>query len=105
MSELRKAAFEGGRMLRYVLQHSVNASCRRRLHAPVLILGLLPLLAGCLVGQEKPATGLDIPDSYRNRVRNTDVALPKLDWWRGFRSKQLTDLIEESLTSNFDIAA
>ena len=26
-------------------------------------------------------------------------------WWRGFRSKELTDLIEEALTSNLDIAA
>ena len=32
------------------------------------------------------------------------MAPPKLDWWRGFRSKELTDLIEEAQTANFDIA-
>ncbi len=26
-------------------------------------------------------------------------------WWRGFGSKELTALIEEALTSNFDVAA
>ena len=30
---------------------------------------------------------------------------PRCVWWRGFRSKELTDLIEEALTSNFDVAA
>jgi NodT family efflux transporter outer membrane factor (OMF) lipoprotein len=34
-----------------------------------------------------------------------DAALPSVIWWRGFRSRQLTDLIEEGLTSNLDIAA
>ena len=32
-------------------------------------------------------------------------ALPSVVWWRGFGSKELTDLIEEALTSNFDVAA
>ncbi len=68
-------------------------------------LGLVSLLGGCLVGLEKPEAGLDIPDSYKTRVRSPDAALPTPDWWRGFRSKQLTDLIEESLTSNLDVAA
>ena len=27
-----------------------------------------------------------------------------LDWWRGFRSRELTALIEEAQTANFDIA-
>ena len=31
--------------------------------------------------------------------------MPPLDWWRGFRSKELTELIEEARTSNLDIAA
>ena len=30
---------------------------------------------------------------------------PALDWWRGFRSRELTALIEEAQTANFDIAA
>ena len=34
-----------------------------------------------------------------------DAALPSVVWWRGFGSKELTALIEEALTSNFDVAA
>jgi NodT family efflux transporter outer membrane factor (OMF) lipoprotein len=68
-------------------------------------LGPVLLLGGCLVGLEKPEAALDIPDSYKTRIRSPDAALPTPDWWRGFRSQQLTELIEESLTSNLDIAA
>ena len=86
-------------------QHSICASCFRRFAAILFGLVALQPLGGCLVGTEKPDVLLDIPDSYRAGVRNTDAALPSPDWWRGFRSKQLTDLIEESLASNLDIAA
>src|SRR5579862_370250 len=80
--------------------------CRvRRIGAAVLCFGFAALLGGCLLKDEKPAAGLDIPDAYREGPRHPDVALPSVEWWRGFRSKQLTDLIEESLTSNLDIAA
>lgn len=87
------------------LQHSVRASRFSRLMSSISILGLLLPLGGCLVGKEKPDAALDVPDSYQTRIRNADAALPAPDWWRGFRSKQLTNLIEESLTSNFDVAA
>jgi outer membrane protein, multidrug efflux system len=63
----------------------------------------LPLL-GCLSNEIIPAA-IDLPKAYRAGPRNPDAALPSVVWWRGFRSKELTDLIEESLTSNFDVAA
>ena len=63
----------------------------------------LPLL-GCLSNEIIPAA-IDLPRAYRAGPRNADAALPSVVWWRGFRSKELTDLIEESLTSNFDVAA
>ena len=88
-----------------VLQHSVYASRFCRLISFISVLGLLLPLGGCLVGQEKPDAALDVPNTYLTRTRNADAALPTPDWWRGFRSKQLTELIEESLTSNLDIAA
>ena len=30
--------------------------------------------------------------------------MPPLDWWRSFRSRELTELIEEARSSNLDIA-
>jgi NodT family efflux transporter outer membrane factor (OMF) lipoprotein len=88
-----------------VLQSSVYASRFRRLSSLISIVGLPLLLAGCLVGLEKPDAALDVPNAYGVRVRSPDAALPTPDWWRGFHSKQLTDLVEESLTSNLDVAA
>jgi NodT family efflux transporter outer membrane factor (OMF) lipoprotein len=83
---------------------------RSALLRPVISLGtvslvLSPLLGGCFVGVDRPDAGVEIPPAYTAGPRNAQTALPSVDWWRGFRSKQLTDLIEESLTSNLDIAA
>jgi multidrug efflux system outer membrane protein len=67
---------------------------------------MLPL-GGCLLATDKPDPGLDIPQAYELSAKNpaAEAALPPLDWWRGFRSKELTALIEEARTSNLDIAA
>jgi outer membrane protein, multidrug efflux system len=69
------------------------------------VVALAPLLAGCFVGMDVPETALDVPPRYENAPRRHDVALPSVIWWRGFRSTELTNLVEESLTSNLDIAA
>jgi outer membrane protein, multidrug efflux system len=92
-------------MPQFVLQHSVYVRRFRRLLPLFFGLGLPLLLGGCLVGKEKPDAALDVPANYSLRARAPDAALPTPDWWRGFRSKQLTELIEESLTSNLDVAA
>ncbi len=67
---------------------------------------MLPL-GGCLLSTGKPEPGLDIPLAYELGPKNpalAEAALPKLDWWRGFRSKELTELIEEARAANLDIA-
>jgi NodT family efflux transporter outer membrane factor (OMF) lipoprotein len=61
------------------------------------------MLAGCLL-TERPELALEIPDAYKAAPGAPASAPPTLDWWRGFRSKELTDLIQEAQTSNFDIA-
>jgi NodT family efflux transporter outer membrane factor (OMF) lipoprotein len=61
------------------------------------------MLTGCILTSERPSVPLDVPDAYR-AGRGTD-APPALDWWRGFRSRELTGLIEEAQTSNNDIGA
>jgi multidrug efflux system outer membrane protein len=76
----------------------------RRIFAAAVGLCLAPMLAGCLL-TERPELALEIPDAYKEAPRAPTSAPPKLDWWRDFRSKELTDLIQEAYTSNFDIAA
>jgi len=64
-------------------------------------------LGGCLLTGDKPEPGLDIPAAYRAGPRNpiaAEAAVPPLDWWRLFRSRELTELIEEARVSNLDIA-
>ena len=70
-----------------------------------ICLGGALALSGCFLTEDKPDLKLDIPDSYVTARKGPDAALPPLDWWRGFHSKELTLLMEESLTANFDIAA
>ena len=68
---------------------------------------MLPL-GGCLLTGDRPEPGLDIPASYDRGPRDpalAESALPPLDWWRGFRSKELTEIIEEARAANLDIAA
>ncbi len=67
---------------------------------------MLPL-GGCLLSGEKPDPGLDIPLTYELGSKSpatAEAAVPSLDWWRGFRSHELTELIEEARAANLDIA-
>lgn len=68
---------------------------------------MLPL-GGCLLSGDKPDPALDIPQAYERGPKNpalADAAVPPLDWWRSFHSKELTELIEEARVANLDIAA
>lgn len=61
-------------------------------------------LSGCILGSENPNPAVQIPGAYGAAPRNAEAAVPKLDWWSGFRSDELTDLIGQAQTSNLDIA-
>jgi len=70
------------------------------------VLALSMTLSGCLPNVGRPDAALDVPDAYRAaHAGKPDSALPPLDWWRGFKSKELTALIEEAQIVNLDIAA
>ncbi len=65
-------------------------------------------VGGCLLTGEPPEPGLDIPQGYNYGPRNPKVAeaaVPPLDWWRAFRSRELTEIIEAAREGNLDIAA
>jgi NodT family efflux transporter outer membrane factor (OMF) lipoprotein len=61
-------------------------------------------LSGCITA-EQPDLAVDIPPAYRTAHGMSPAGRPALDWWRGFRSAELTRLVEEAQTANFDIAA
>jgi outer membrane protein, multidrug efflux system len=65
-------------------------------------------LGGCLLNNDKPEIGLDIPQAYNAGPRNPRAAqakMPASDWWRSFRSSELTEIIETAREANLDIAA
>jgi outer membrane protein, multidrug efflux system len=74
--------------------------------ASALLLGLS--LSGCILGSERPDLNLEIPASYRQETGASraapDAAVPAVDWWRGFRSSELTALMQAAQIYNLDIA-
>lgn len=67
------------------------------------------LLSGCDVGPSYTRPSLDVPGGFRATAPNAFVqpadAWPTLDWWRGFASPELDQLIAQAEEHNFDIAA
>ncbi len=63
-------------------------------------------LSGCILGSERPDLNLDMPATYREapRSQQPDAAVPAVDWWRGFRSRELTALMQAAQIYNLDIA-
>src|ERR1700733_753366 len=76
-----------------------------RIASTLSALVLAPGLSGCILGSERPDLNLDVPATYREASRGApDAALPAADWWRGFRSSELTMLMEAAQIYNLDIA-
>lgn len=63
------------------------------------------VLSGCILGSEKPELALAVPPAYSNAGAKPYAALPTYEWWRGFRSRELTAMIDEAQQANLDIAA
>ncbi len=88
-----------------------SAATKPRGHRFTLMLQAVALtlpLAGCLLNGDKPEPGLDVPQAYLRGPKNprvAEAAVPSLDWWRSFRSRELSDIMETARDSNLDIAA
>src|SRR5436853_5634221 len=75
----------------------------RPVFAGIAGVGCVLMLSGCEITFDRPELEVGIPPAYRAAI--TGGVRPALDWWRTFRSAELTKLIEEAQTRNFDIAA
>src|SRR6201995_1644616 len=95
VARLTSAALLGGRAVRN----------KAPIASTLAVLLLAPGLSGCILGTERPELNLEIPAAYREaQKRAPDAAVPALDWWRGFRSAELTSLMEQAQAANLDIA-
>ncbi|MBR0796794.1 efflux transporter outer membrane subunit [Bradyrhizobium jicamae] len=80
-------------------------SRRARPPALVMVVGFGLGLSGCIPGSERPELNLEVPASYKTAAKgDADAAVPALAWWRGFRSGELTTLMESAQLYNLDIA-
>lgn len=72
----------------------------------IAVLSLAASSGACVLTQDLPDPALDVPAQYKYaKSAAKPDAPPALDWWRGFRSAELTQLMEEAHTVNLDIAA
>jgi hypothetical protein len=82
---------------------AIDARSLRPVFVVFMGLTLVQMLSGCSFSSERPDLAVDVPPKYG--AGQGEAAPPVLDWWRGFRSSELTNLIEEAQIANFDIAA
>ena len=84
---------------------AVRRAALKTLYGFLFPAGLAMALGGCMLATDQRDPALDVPGRYKNGPAVPDAAPPALDWWRGFRSVELTRLAEEAQTVNLDIAA
>jgi multidrug efflux system outer membrane protein len=63
------------------------------------------LAGGCVPSAVTPDVALDVPAAYRFADKLGGLEDHATDWWTGFRSSELTHLMEETEIANLDIAA
>jgi NodT family efflux transporter outer membrane factor (OMF) lipoprotein len=69
------------------------------------LLAVSTLQGGCALSiADPPPAGLDIPATYQGAAGKAGVQ-PAPDWWRSFRSAELSALVERAIAANYDIAA
>ncbi|MBR0990126.1 efflux transporter outer membrane subunit [Bradyrhizobium japonicum] len=87
------------------VQRSEGSASRTTLRAArwFAVVCLAVSSGACVLTQDLPDPALDIPAQYKYAGKAD--APPSLDWWRSFRSAELTQLMEEAQTVNLDIAA
>src|SRR6516162_9332421 len=87
-----------------VLSSGMIGRVRKPFRTGALLL-LCPVLSGCIIGTERPELNLEVPDHYRAAPKSkADAAVPLLDWWRGFRSSEMSALMDAAEVHNLDIA-
>src|ERR1035438_8887206 len=98
------AALDAGRIARRradVRQRFPGVAVERRPAVPGLeraarwlaALCVVASSVGCVLTQDIPDPALDLPGGYKAARLTDNEAPPTLDWWRGFRSPELTQLM------------
>ncbi len=73
--------------------------------ASILLLCLALPLAACDLGPDYARPAVAIPAAFRATVESAQAAWPAADWWRGFGSPELNQLIADARANNQNLAA
>jgi NodT family efflux transporter outer membrane factor (OMF) lipoprotein len=93
------------RHVRIEAPHARPGCGKLRAAFALFALTVSPGLSGCILGTERPDLNLDMSATYRAAPHGAaDAAVPAVDWWRGFRSSELTSLMDAAQLYNLDIA-
>src|ERR1700757_2678555 len=94
------------RQIRTLVRRDSARGVKPRAAAALFALVVCPGLSACILGLERPELNLDVPAAYRAGPKGAaaDTAAPAVDWWRGFRSSELTALMDAAQVYNYDIA-
>jgi multidrug efflux system outer membrane protein len=63
------------------------------------------ILAACSVGPAYKRPDIPLPSQWRDSSADDSAVWPSADWWQGFGSDKLNELIAEAQSSNDDLAA
>ncbi len=69
----------------------------------VVLLGLV--LCGCTIGPAYQRPAVDVPARFAATSESASAAWPTAEWWRGFASPELDELIAAARIYNNDLAA
>ncbi len=72
---------------------------------PILLLCFALPLAACDLGPDYARPALAMPAAFRATVESAKAAWPAADWWRGFGSPELDQLIADARANNQNLAA
>ena len=81
---------------------SIKRRCWRTPHSSIPLVSLL--LAGCATHVPQVLTSQITPKSFSVETSTSDGIWPQANWWQGFCSSELSELIEKAHIANRDLA-
>jgi outer membrane protein, multidrug efflux system len=73
-------------------------------HASQTIPALTLLLVGCATHVPQALTPRFLPKTFDGQTQGADQIWPKADWWQGFKSSELSNLVAAAQSNNLDLA-
>lgn len=76
---------------------------RRRFGAPAIAGAALVALSACTIPSGMPKPAIEVPDTFEAASIPSPSVWPTPDWWRGFGSAELNDLMARAQAANLDM--